>query len=365
MKREAALLLLLVFAASRVIAQQPAPGAGTSLESAPNLVQVQSMLQSDVMRDLAWGTWWATQLKVTSALPQIQRNLEAHLKDSEVGDYAVIDTSLDALIQLAGATLSLDIIESVYRRGRTPQALILLARSQPGPQFDKFLLKLLDEEAGNGVALEWYAAADLLLMQKRPGLVASVLKDLRIQSYIVVCDAGTNCMHLRIGGDSSGDGGPGLGSIYPPWPYYTLSTVNGGLPSNLAPGTPILFQGPVSLTYNRGVASTYPAIVYRNKQGRYPPNPSTMDRLRYIAAAAPTIPMTIRGDEDISLFWKDIDAYKAETERFQNDLRGRYIKLVEQLRDAGLLSAPEFESVKTPPISFTIDDQRSVRTPAL
>jgi hypothetical protein len=75
--------------------------------------------------------------------------------------------------------------------------------------------------------------------------------------------------------------------------------------------------------------------------------------------------MSLRGDEDYTLFWKDIDTYNAESERFQNDLRDRYTKLVEQLRNAGLLSASEFDSVKTPPVSFAVDDQRSVKSPPL
>ena len=190
------------------------------------------------------------------------------------------------------------------------------------------------------------------------GLAGSLLKGLHIQSFIVVCDTGKPCKHPRLGSGSVADGGFGGRSIYPPWPYYSLITVNG-------PGTAVLFQGPVSLTYNRGVASVFPAIVYRKNERRNPPNPSTIDRLRYISAVAPTIPISLRVDEDYTLFWKDIDTYKAESERFQNDLRGRYMKLVEQLRNTGLLSSSEFDSVQTPPVSFAVDDQRSVQTPPL
>jgi hypothetical protein len=366
MKRAAILFVLTVFATEIVVAQQqPAnPISATSSQTDPNLTQVQLMLQSDAAKDQAWGAWWTSQLRLTSLLPQIEKNLESHLPGRDEGDQAVIDTSLDALIQLQSATVPLDVIESVYRRGRTPQAMILLAQSRPGPPLDEFLLKLMDEEAGQGVGREWYAAADLMLMQKRPGLVASLLRGLHIQAYIVVCDAGKPCRHQGVGSGGIGDG-PGFGgrnSIYPPWPYYSLSTVNAGLMSR----TPVLFQGPVSLTYNRGVASTFPSLVYdRFREQRYPPNPTTMDRLRYISAAAPTVQVSIHGDEDSPVSWKDIETYRAESQRIQDDLRNRYTKLIEQLRDAGLLSLSEFDSVTAPPLNFITVDQRSAQTPPL
>ncbi len=172
------LFVFLILSSAISFAQQSPPVV-------PTRAEVQALLQSREARDQAWGAYWASQSKF--ALPEIRKNLESHLTGiKEEPDFAVIDNSLDALIQIPGEPLPVDLIDSIYRTGRRTEALILLTHVTPGTSVDHFLLDLLDKEAGQGYSPEWFAAADIMLMEHRPGLVHSLLWGLAIQGYVVV-----------------------------------------------------------------------------------------------------------------------------------------------------------------------------------
>jgi hypothetical protein len=334
MYRVTVTVILLVLGATVAIGQQSqTTGVSTSdPQKTPTRSEIQAMLQSNEARDQAWGAYWSSQLRET--FPEIRKNLEAHMSGTKNNaDFAVIDNCLDALIQTPAEPLPVDLIESVYRSGRTAEALILLTRVAPGQQSDTFLLKLLDEEAGQGVSREWYAAADIMLMEHRPGFVHSLLKGLVMDAHVVVCDPGTTCRHVGIGSGSAGDFVAGARAAdLPPWPIYILQT-NAPLTSLRQADS----ANGVSISYRRQVVQD-PFLATRMRapnESHYPPNPSTRDRFRYIAAAAPGIVLYMQDDETLSLIWTTKEAFRSESEKFETDMRGRYQKIIEQLRDRG------------------------------
>ena len=291
-----------------------------------------------------------------SVFPEIRKNLESHLNGSkDVADFAVIDNSLDALIQIPSEPFPVELIESIYRTGRRAEALILLTRVTPGTSVDHFLLDLLDKEAGQDYSREWFAAADIMLLEHRPGLVHSLLKRLAFQGYVVVCDPGVTCRYRGVGLRSGGDYGPSATkSTFPPWPYYALRVKDG-----------LVTDGPVAVSYTRRIARDFAeANIGRNPNDSiYPPKPSTKDRFGYVAAAAPGINMAIADDESLPIIWTTKEDYRAESERFESDVRTRYRNLIQQLRDLGFLSPDEFNDVSVLNLNIVVVDQRSVRTP--
>jgi len=89
----------------------------------------------------------------------LQNNLGAHLGGHDILDDAVIDATLDVMIQSSGSAPPLELLQSTYAV-RPAQSLILLSRILPRQAADVFLLTLLNQEAGKGRGLEWFGAAN-------------------------------------------------------------------------------------------------------------------------------------------------------------------------------------------------------------
>jgi len=265
---------------------QPTAGAAAPqplLTALPTADQIRMLLESSDARDQTWGAWWVTQTRARNMDTLLEANLKAHLNGPGILDDALVDATLDALIQVGGNAPPLALLQSVYA-ARPAQGLILLSRVFPRPPVDAFLLTVLDEEAGKGRGLEWFAAANMLIRDRAPGLAASLLKDLQIQAVVVVCDRGsTPCSRTNLGHRSVGDGGGPRLSGLPPWPLYNLVSQNSALDS---PGAALLISGPTSIAYRRNIlpagiapdTANYP----RDSETRTPPSPTTAERLLYL-----------------------------------------------------------------------------------
>jgi hypothetical protein len=359
--------LAALVAAAFPVASWAQPAAGTAvvqplLTAVPTADQIRMLLESSDTREKTWGAWWVAQTRVRNMDALLQANLRAHLNRQDIVDNALIDATLDAMIQVGGNAPPLELLQSVYSI-RPTQGLILLTRVFPRPPANAFLLTLIDTEAGNGRALEWFAAANMLIRDRDPGLAAAILKGLQIQAVVVVCDRGQPCTRQDIGSGSIGDGfglpAPGL----PPWPIYSLGTYS---PLLTNAGSAILSSGPVSIAYLRNVlqAGTSPGPGYpRRSETRTPPSPTTAERLTYIAALAPGLQIPIQDNETRSLVWQDKETVAKDVEDFRQDIVQRYSTLVQRMRATGHLSATDAEALAKPNLEITIDDRRSVRTP--
>jgi hypothetical protein len=357
LNRRLSLLTILSLFASICLAVTPRIAAQNA--AAPALEQVRALLDSADPKDQAWGAWWVGERPTPELTPVLQRNLASRISGSTWQDEAVTDTTLDALIRTGANDLPFSLIESVYPR-RKAQALILLPRARVEPALDAFLLKLMHEKAPDGLGTEWYVAANLLLARRVPGFASAILSDATIQALVVVCDADRPCPPGVFGRRSIGDG-IGLASPgFPPWASYELQI-------NPGPRAPVFITGPVWMGYTRFVSREGwrpPHIGESRTQS--PSSPSTANRAAYLSALAPdlkpNLQLTIR-DEERSVVWQNKAAFDAVIESLQADIRSRYARSIEQLRDAGLLTSEEFAKVSTANVNMRIVDLRAVKTP--
>jgi hypothetical protein len=192
--------------------------------------QLHAFLTSPDPGDWAWGSWLVGRdgrQDMTPLLEQIVR-LSAALPGWEAG--AALDAALDALIQL-GATPSAELSMAVYPR-RIDQLLILLSRVDAGAEEE--LLSILSREVGP----RWFAAANILLARRTPGMPAVLRERLRAgdQEMFRGCIWGSNR------------------STFPPRAYYSLSL----LPDS---GLKKQSDGPVPVYYRRWVMPRKSSVI--------------------------------------------------------------------------------------------------------
>ena len=161
-----------------------------------------------------------------------------------MNEIAAVDVALDALIQMK-QTLPSSALMSVSER-RPEQALILASfASREDADVDEFLFDVL--RANHYV--RWFAAANLLLQRRTPGLASSIISSLRLAVHVYIT-AGNNGSG---GGSGSGMGfAVGCGAVgaapgLPPWAHYRLVTAAHA-------GLVVLSPGPTTVYYQRILA---------------------------------------------------------------------------------------------------------------
>lgn len=339
-----------LLACSCLIALAP---RSVAAQGPPALEQIRTLLTSSETKDRAWGAWWASQLRTDELTPLLQKNLSEHLSGTTWQDEAVMDSSLDALIQ-SGATVPFRLVESVYPR-RKAQALILLAKVKPEPALDAFLLALTHEKSKDGLGLEWFVAANLLLERRVSGFAAAILEDLTVKAVALVCDQDRPCARQVFGRGGIGDGGGYITNGFPPWVTYAVQ-------KNPGPKAVAVLQGPVGIGYSRYVSreGSRPGF-FGEARMQDPPSPSTSERMYYITALAPGATNVF--DENREIIWTTRRNYDTAMETFRSDLRARHLRLIERLRDAGLLTPQEFNNLITPNVNISVVDLRELKTP--
>jgi hypothetical protein len=80
----------------------------------------------------------------------------------------------------------------------------------------------------------------------------------------------------------------------------------------------------------------------------------------YITALAPGAADIF--DENREIIWTTRGNYDAAMETFRSDLRARHLRLIERLRDDGLITPQEFNNLITPNVNISVVDLREVKT---
>jgi len=321
-----------------------------------NQAQVRTLLESSDIKDQSWGALMAAQSKMRDLEPQIRKNLEAHLQQRAWQEQLVVDTALDAYIQCGIDSLPLDLLQSLYSRSPS-QVLILLSRPErpKDPAVDAFMLKVLNQEGRPGI--EWFVAADFLLSHGTPGFLASSLRGLKIRGTVLVCDAGKECMRNHGAGFGGSNPGSSLDPGYPPWPVYTLAR-RLDAPVRI-PGRPSSNVG-----YHRGLEAEGVHWCSPSAMGAdafLPPTDS--ERLSYVAAAAGSLQLPLKGDETLTVQWRSRSAYTTAVDQFRQGIVQRYSDMLRQLQGAGLLTPDEAAALATPRLEIVVEDKRTVRAP--
>lgn len=335
-----------VFARTSCVASPP-PLTRAPLE--PGRGDVASLLRSPDARLQAWGAWYAGQGLLVDMVPLVRRVVTANLTPGSERAEIALDIALDALIQLGG-TVSSDASLTLYER-RPAQALALLGRS--GPVAEEALMTLVRYET----ALPWFAAANLLLPKRFPGLASAILQDTHIELTVTVSENGDiGVGHGGGFGVSHGNcPGGGFGDEFPPRAHYELTT-------HPVPGVVVLTTGPTSVYYRRQMT--------RGRSSSPPPTgggPTTNDRLQYAGAliGIDRVNLPIHAQEHRSVIWRGRAELDAEISRFRGEVLGQFEALLRLLVGHGVMSQAEANSVPAPRVSVRVYDGRSLRSAPL
>jgi hypothetical protein len=304
-----------------------------------------ALLGSSKPLDQAWGGWLAGEMGRTTLVPLLEKTLLARvaLPPESAAEAVAIDTIADTLIRL-DAKVSLDTSKSLFWR-RPAGALILLSRM--GPEADPFLITLLD----NHIELTWFAAANLLLDRRAPGVAAGLLKRLQLEASLNICNAGQICRAPRGGSFGIGEEGGEVLVGFPPWPDYQLTSGGG---AGFLPAGPV----PVSIVRRVSPAGRRPSGDDRTSS---PSRPTAEDRLTYVRRVAPEARINLSNYEERATEWRGDEAVEAERQAFQDDIESRYTTMLGDLRAAGVLSPEEAAALAIPRLKLTVIDLRGNR----
>jgi hypothetical protein len=325
------------------IGAQQARTPGPTASQDP-VAAVGAMMQSHDPRQQAWGAWYAGRDRIRELVPELRKVLAQRLYDHSTTGAAALDIALDGLIEMKQPPPA-GMISMVFER-RPVQALILA--SSADDDIDGFLFHVLRETTHDS----WFAAANLLLRRRAPGLASELLKGLRLDVKAVLVDRGHGFGGSRPAGGGAGCGAGGRRSDgLPPWPTYDLTTH-----SNT--GVSVLAMGPVPVFYRRIVATTgqTPAFCDGFTNG-----PAADHRIQYLGqlAGLDERALPLRGYEFHSIEAQDDATAEAGIRRVKSDVVRRYAQLMSLLVDANLL--PSEMAVRPPDINLEVLDHRTAR----
>jgi hypothetical protein len=232
-----------------------------------------------------------------------------------------------------------------YVRSRPVQTHILLSDAAGRAPM---LLDLLNSAKG----LEWYAAANLLLRDKAPGLAMHLLRTVRLQLIISVSEGG-NVSSVGSGGVAVGVG-DGVGQTakgFPPHAAYRFETA-------ASPGFVVLAHGPRPVFYSRTVHTDFQYGVSQ----LHDYGPTDDDRLTYLQAMAdPFSPPTLKACTNEVASWTTPVALLEDVDELRRDLERRFDSIRERIEE--LYKLPEVPS--RPAIDVQLVDRRKNRSAPL
>ena len=332
-------LLVLVLTAPAVFAQKRQPGPPPPQD--PHAATA-ALLRSADATEQAWGAWYAGRDQLRQFVPELRQVVISRLSDETQPGHAAVSIALDALIQLK-QTIDAETLGALYEK-RPVQALVLASFASKSRT--SFLLDVI----ATAEAENWFAAANLLLLDDRAALTRTLLGELTITAVVYLVNPGGGAAGGRAGGMSVGCGGIGMAAGLPPWAAYDLSSYG-------SPGMTVLSTGPVPIYYRRVLAPAgqTPAFCDSSRSG-----PDEADRMAYIAGAAGLHPdeLPLRADNQSSLVWTSERQPVAEVARIRENLTRRHASLLQLLVARNLLDAQSAQTIK-PVIEIQIEDRRS------
>lgn len=255
------------------------PAVCAYAQMTPLAGQARLLLQSQSLRDKAWGAWFAGASHDAALREQLIAELRAalSLKNSQPGTetYAYIQALFDALIQSPG-TVAGDVILP-FENGWRPEVLILLSRYPDGPENEAALLAMRQRQM---LDPEWAAVNDLLFSVSSKQFFQRTLQELRITHDFLIVDhevgscggttaCGTSIRHFPRG--------------FPPIALYQMQT-------GMTPGDSLLLERPVAVYYRRIVVPTDGEVEWSECEANTIPTPLRQTWLAEFLAATDWIP---------------------------------------------------------------------------
>jgi hypothetical protein len=149
--------------------------------------QARRLLESQSLRDKAWGAWYAgsshdpAMLRPLLAQLQLAQPLRGAERDTE--EYAYIQAVFDALIQIPSLVPTDAILP--FEDSWRPEILILLSRNATAEGVESALLEMREHSMP---AAEWTAVNDLLFAIPSKPFFQKTLEEIRITHEFVITD---------------------------------------------------------------------------------------------------------------------------------------------------------------------------------
>jgi hypothetical protein len=319
---------------------------------APPVDQSRRLLESQSLRDKAWGAWFAgashdpTLLEpLLAQLLQVAQPLRNAQHDSE--EYAYIQALFDALIQIPGPIPS-EVILPFEQSWRT-EILILLSRDPSADGAESALLEMREHSMPGP---EWAAVNDLLFALSSKPFFQKTLEEIRVRHAFVVIDQGAGVAFCG-GAIGCGASTRRFPSGFPPIALYQLwATLT-------QPGDILFQEQPIPIRYRRIVVPTDGQTDWKNCEGDY-----TRDRQSLLARFFSSIGGR-SPDESYALFnprttisWHDSAQVAAEMEKVLSGQATSVQALIEDAQERDLVQASGLHLT----IETTPQDLRSDRT---
>lgn len=331
-----------------------ASGQGVGLEGTPEASQdlplheakerAARMMDSDEIREQAWGAYLAGERGLRDFIPSLRRLLARKKDPDEHQLHCLRLVVLDSLIRL-NATVSAKELLSLFED--CPEQVIVLLANSPAENSDALLALARSTQRG----FRWVAVCNLLAEMKTPGFAALMLKELKIHARVYV---------LESAGRSPGIGGGELwGSVacgvwgakpsFPPVAHYKFE-------DHPKRGAVVLSVGKRTIYYQRLLVSG------TRQQGYCRPDSGgncDQERADYLAALFETSrdQLGIDPQPSFAVVWSEPEQFRSEVEGMRKDIKKKYGDLTARLIASGLLSENETASLK-PQVSITVVDSR-------
>lgn len=312
---------------------------------APQGDTIELQLKSTDPRTVAWGAYNASAYHRVDLIPRLQHLLDSAPPTGPLEAYAFVGIVMDSLIQL-NARVPANVLVS-YADKRPVQTFVLLSMS---PDREGALLQLLPRLTG----FEWFAAADMLVEDRSPGLGEYLAETVRLQLTVTVSDTeNTGFGHVEGGGGGIGCGIGQTPPGYPPHAEYRFE-------SGPRAGFTVLTTGPRPVYFSRTVSTTFQyAVSVATITG-----PTDDDRLAYLQAMSPQpAAVALRAHTFATVAWSTAAALSQRVEELRSGVELQFRSLVEDVRQAvpGLKTRPN----AVLPIEVHLVDRRVDQTERL
>ena len=314
-------------------------------------VAIASLLQSADPREQAWGAWYAGRDHLTQFTPLIQQIVARHASGHSINENAAVEVALDALIQM-NKGLPSSVLASVS--GRRPEQALILASfaARDDVDVDDFLFEVLRSNEYD----RWFAAANLLLQRRTPGVAITIIRSLSIsvQVFVTSGDGSSSRGFGSAGGMGVGCGAGGTAQGLPPWASYRLSTA-------VHPGFVVLSAGPTTVYYQRVLArpGSTPATSSVHRAG-----PTADDRLRYLGwlAGRTAEDLPVRGTEFREIRLDANASLERALESVRGEILSRWSVLAQALVGTAALTS-ESAAAELPALELVVHDSRQPADP--
>jgi len=299
-------------------------------------------LESADLRTVAWAAYDAGRYHLTDTAPSLVRLLTSAPVTLDRERLALVDVVLDALIQLNARVPAADIVR--FAEARPVQTLVLLTAATGRED-------VLVDQLAMSKGYRWYAAANILLRDKSPGLARHLFSTVRLELTIVVSEREPGA-GASSGGASAGVG-DGIGENPPDFPPHAQYRFEAAA----RPGFVVLATGPHPIYYSRTVSTT---LQY---QTSFPEigGPTDDDRLDYLRALGSDTMMDVplRAESRAWARWTTAEAFPRRVEELRRDLERRYQYLQTTVMRA---TGVPLDAAAPPRIAIRVEDQRTDRS---